>query len=123
MSTNNPMRPVGDKCPAKSKQTGGPCGQAAGHGTDHVGFGLCKFHGGSSPGGRKQAEGLEAAWRQRLADEIDPSLNTVVGIRDELAVEPRVRLAAARDLLDRAGVREVGDSVGDVEIVIRWPER
>jgi hypothetical protein len=29
------------------------CKQAAGAGTDHVGFGYCKFHGGNTPAGKK----------------------------------------------------------------------
>ena len=58
------------KCPATNRQ-GLPCGMAAGYGTDHVGVGLCKHHGGSTPGGRKQAVTLEAArqvevWGGRL---------------------------------------------------------
>ena len=44
---------------------------AAGHGTDHVGAGLCKFHGGSTPAGRKNGAKLLAArqieaWGGRL---------------------------------------------------------
>lgn len=46
------------KCPSHSKQTGKQCGQPLGAGTDHLGHGLCEFHGGKSPGGRKQAERL-----------------------------------------------------------------
>ena len=124
MSTGNPMsRPVGEKCPATSKQTKGPCGQAAGHGTDHVGFGLCKWHGGLSPGGKVQAERLEQAWRERLEREIDPSLDTVVGIRDDTTVDPRVRGAMAKDLLDRAGVKVSPDETDiNIDITIEWPE-
>jgi len=40
-------------CGAKSKQTGQPCKQRAGWGTDHVGTGRCKLHGGRSPGAPK----------------------------------------------------------------------
>lgn len=43
-------------CHAKSKQTQRQCRKPAGWGTDHVGTGLCRFHGGKSPGGRKQAQ-------------------------------------------------------------------
>lgn len=49
-----------NRCPAHSKQSGKQCGNRAGKGTDHVGTGLCKNHGGRSPGGRKQAQNLEA---------------------------------------------------------------
>jgi len=49
------------RCPAKSKTTGKPCALGAGHGTTHRGFGLCKYHGGNSPGGTKQGQRLMAA--------------------------------------------------------------
>lgn len=38
------------------KKDGTPCKHRAGHGTDHVGFGKCKFHGGTSPSGKVHAE-------------------------------------------------------------------
>ena len=38
------------KCGAKTRAGGGhPCGRMAGHGTNHLGQGKCKYHGGSSP--------------------------------------------------------------------------
>lgn len=37
------------------KRRGGTCQQPAGAGTDHLGSGRCKFHGGSSPAGKKFA--------------------------------------------------------------------
>ena len=37
------------KCGAKTK-AGTPCKLTAGHGTDHVGAGKCKLHGGASDG-------------------------------------------------------------------------
>lgn len=42
------------RCGAKTR-SGGRCGQAAGLGTDHLGVGRCKWHGGASPAGRKAA--------------------------------------------------------------------
>lgn len=48
-----PRRRALPKCTAHSKQTGQPCRLAAGYGTDHVGVGNCRFHGGNSPNGRK----------------------------------------------------------------------
>lgn len=43
------------------KKSGGTCGNAAGKGTDHLGYGHCKHHGGNSPGGVKMAD-REAAY-------------------------------------------------------------
>lgn len=36
-------------CGATAKSTGKPCKRPAGWGTDHVGFGRCKLHGGATP--------------------------------------------------------------------------
>lgn len=47
-------------CPGTSRQTHKPCRLGAGHGTDHVGFGFCKFHGGSTPNGAKHAAKIQA---------------------------------------------------------------
>ena len=61
-------------CPGHNRQ-GNPCGNTAGKGTDHVGWGLCRSHGGSSPGGIQQAIRLEAEVKAlKLGDElpVDP---------------------------------------------------
>lgn len=42
------------KCGAKGR-SGKPCGRPAGWGTDHVGVGRCKMHGGSTPTHRRGA--------------------------------------------------------------------
>lgn len=47
-------KPAPKRC-ARPTRAGGTCKQAAGFGTDHVGTGACKFHGGSSPTGRAAA--------------------------------------------------------------------
>lgn len=48
-------------CGARNKQTGDPCQHHAGWGTTHLGYGLCKMHGGSTPTHKKRAAMLEAA--------------------------------------------------------------
>lgn len=123
-------RPTDQKCEARitgsagDKPAGSPCGNPAGYKTDHLGFGRCHLHGGATPNGVKAAEKEAAAWRARLEAEIDPSLNTVVGLRDDTTVEPRTRLAASKDLLDRAGVKVAeGEVAPTVNIVVNWPER
>jgi len=42
-----------DECNARKTDGSGYCGQTAGWGTDHVGHGRCKYHGGDSPNGDK----------------------------------------------------------------------
>ncbi len=44
-----------DKCGAKLKHTDGFCTKDAGWGTDHVGAGSCRLHGGMTPVGIKSA--------------------------------------------------------------------
>jgi len=48
--TTLPMREPTETCNAVNR-SGGYCSLQAGFGTDHVGTGRCKFHGGASPGG------------------------------------------------------------------------
>jgi hypothetical protein len=47
-------------CDARTR-SGGLCKLSAGSGTDHLGAGQCRFHGGSTPNGRKHAAKLQAA--------------------------------------------------------------
>lgn len=56
------QREVHPLCGAKKKD-GTRCRAFAGQGTDHHGTGQCKFHGGSTPNGRKHALALEAKQR------------------------------------------------------------
>lgn len=48
-------QPSKPKCGAKNR-TGGTCGKPSGWGTNHVGIGKCRFHGGNTPNGKKSAE-------------------------------------------------------------------
>ena len=108
--------PVGELCGSKKKQGTGTCTKPAGWGTDHVGFGNCKLHGGASPNGVKHAEKQEAAWRQRLADELDPSVKYMADVRDDDTEKTRERLAAAGKLVD-TGVKVLDDS-GDTQVTV-----
>ncbi|NUC71696.1 hypothetical protein HTZ84_05130 [Haloterrigena sp. SYSU A558-1] len=49
--------PVEGKCNYHPTQDGGYCGQKAGMGTDHLGEGYCKYHGGCSTGGAREGAG------------------------------------------------------------------
>lgn len=46
----------GSRCGARKRQGEGTCEQPAGWGTDHVGIGYCKLHGGKTPGHAKSAQ-------------------------------------------------------------------
>ncbi|MFC6825686.1 hypothetical protein [Halopelagius fulvigenes] len=49
--------PVDGNCNYHPTQDGGYCGQRAGMGTDHLGEGYCKYHGGAAPGGAREGAG------------------------------------------------------------------
>jgi hypothetical protein len=49
-----------ERCGAKKKRGGGPCKLPAGHGTDHVGIGKCRRHGGNTPNHQASAEKVMA---------------------------------------------------------------
>lgn len=58
------------------KKNGEECKLRAGHGTEHVGRGTCKLHGGNSPSHVAKAqreEAVEAVERYGLAVEVDPN--------------------------------------------------
>lgn len=52
-------RAHGARCLGTNRK-GGPCGNASGYKTNHVGYGNCHFHGGSSPHGLQYARQLAA---------------------------------------------------------------
>ncbi len=70
----NPKQPHKKICGAKAKSTGEPCKLVAGYGTDHLGEGRCKFHGGASKGpGKKNKNAVstgeyETIWLETLDD-------------------------------------------------------
>lgn len=77
MTTEPDQVDDGPKCGAKKHQGDGRCGQTAGWGTDHVGYGPCKLHGGNTPTVRRGAERqrLEAEARElfgQLAPDVEP---------------------------------------------------
>jgi hypothetical protein len=65
---------AGETCGA-IKSNGEPCIKPKGWGTEHPGFGRCKFHGGASRNGNKAAIREQAA---SLATEVDIEPNEVL---------------------------------------------
>lgn len=55
---------VTPRCGAKNRK-GGTCSLTAGHGTEHLGIGRCKFHGGAAP--QAQAAGKRELQRRAAA--------------------------------------------------------
>ena len=74
-SKNSQNETHNQKCGAKAKSTGEPCQLPAGFGTDHVGEGRCKFHGGCNTGpkdntGNKNAR-KHGAYETIIRDQLD----------------------------------------------------
>lgn len=72
------------ECGRNRKKGLGPCRRPAGWGTDHAGFGACKFHGGASPSGKKFAakQALQyAAVTAGIPRDVDPAQ----GLMEEIA--------------------------------------
>jgi hypothetical protein len=112
------MQPCG-----ASNRDGSVCKHQAGWGTDHAGFGKCKQHTGSTPGGVKAAAKERAAWQQRILDEIDPSLSVLVQLRNDEDVAPRDRIAAAKWFADKAVELDAGAGglTVNIAVVAEWP--
>jgi hypothetical protein len=60
-------------CNARTR-AGGTCRLAAGHGTDHVGFGRCRLHAGNTPSGRARRTVSERAGPPQIFSRARPNL-------------------------------------------------
>jgi hypothetical protein len=94
-----------------SKQTGARCRAFVAQG-----FPVCKWHGGRAPQ-------VQRAAADRIRDLVDPSLNRIQKtIADD--DNPALALAAARDILDRAGLKptEKIQTTGDSTIRVEYAD-
>lgn len=80
--------PMSQRCSATSKAKGVQCGRSA-----IPGGTVCGYHGGRAPQVKRKAE-------ERLRALVDPALGALGELVRQKKVPP-VRLAAARDILDR----------------------
>jgi hypothetical protein len=91
MTAPAPMK-AKPKCGSPKRQGDGTCTRPAGWGTDHVGAGRCKLHGGCSPSGKKAAAKqilTATADEMGLSLEVEPhelALATVHSVAGSLAV-------------------------------------
>ena len=86
------LLPSGQLCTAHSSRTGKPCQRPPVKGTN-----VCWHHGGGSPQ-------VVAAAKRRLMMQSDRMGALLMQIAEDESMPPAVRLAAIRDVLDRAGV-------------------
>ena len=121
-------------CDADKSRGRGKCEQPAGYGTEHLGFGRCKYYGGNAPSGkvtaaREQAESI----RRTLigtgysADDVDPGTILLEELARTMAVvrwyeEMIAGDEAAQDDMEsmglepgRAGGYAMGSAVIDIE--------
>lgn len=106
-----------------TKRNGQPCTQRAGYGTEHVGIGKCKFHGGCTPNHQKAAEtelakravrtyGLDQEvdpWTA-LLDEIARTNGHVMWLRDQIAdLEPSELISGTLSIEEKTGGGPTGD--------------
>jgi len=121
-------------CGATSKQTGEPCQNVAGKGTDHVGYGRCKFHGGNSPHGRRfaylqmaQADAISLAapididpmnallWCVRIAAGEVAYFTMQVSLLSKTEIQGPVVSTKTRPRKGEYGMEEHGDEVTEIE--------
>lgn len=109
------------RCPLKAmsvpdcggtNRRGDPCGNPAGKGTDHLGFGNCSSHGGSTRNGRKHAVSQQA--RAELArlnlPPVDDPLSALAAVTAEV-IGWKDQMAGLVNKL--ASVRYEGDGMGE----------
>ncbi len=94
-------QPIEGRCGA-AKRDGDPCRKQPMRGTNR-----CRLHGGASPQAQRRA-------RERIRDAADHAAAALIGFMENADVPWPTRLAAARDLLDRADV--TGKTVVEVEM-------
>ena len=95
-----------EKCNAVKTDGSGHCQQPAGFGTDHVGHGRCKYHGGSTPNQEKNiigeledaAEDAAIAYKLRLKH-----VRQMVEAGEHQAVDWQELDRLARTAFDRTG--------------------
>lgn len=108
-----------ERCGAKAKSTGKPCGRPAGAGTDHPGVGRCSRHGGSSP--RAQVAGIVELARRDAA-----VMGRPLDIDPHEALLECIRIAAGevQYASDRIAELDPADAVGPVitttERPLKW---
>lgn len=95
------------KCIAVSSRTGNPCNNSPMRGGN-----VCRMHGGAAPQVRRRAA-------ERIALASDKAAAQLFAFMTDVAIPPAVRLAATKDLLDRAQV--TGKTTVEIEVPV-WQQ-
>lgn len=118
---DDPWLVVEGRCNARKTDGSGVCRHGAGWGTDHVGFGSCRKHGGSTPNGAKSAHKereqkilgpILEHYQARIGDHPDPFEGMLEVVRFGWAW---LRMLEARvaELTDAEGGLFAPDHAGD----------
>lgn len=106
------------KCGAKTR-AGGKCQLQAGHGTDHIGTGRCRLHGGASKGAPKGNKNAlkHGIYSKLFTDsEIDEAKQMQGSIENELAIA-RLQLLNLLKIMRKYGDNPILDKVEEKTIV------
>lgn len=103
-----PQQTVRKRCGAKNRNSDKPCKMAAGWGTDHPGFGQCRYHAGSTP------NGVMSAVKEELTERV--VMGVQVDITPQEALLVCVRIAAGEVAYATMKVQELAEeeAVGPV---------
>lgn len=121
MNGDQPVSSTGrPQCGAKTR-SGGRCKRGAGAGTDHVGVGSCKHHGGSTPSGRAAAQ-KQIAMREvetyGLPVDIDPHTALLEELHRTAGhvawLNDKVRSLKDDELNEDGRVKRAGNMIGPV---------
>lgn len=80
-----------------------------------LGSAVCRMHGGAAPQVRARAQ-------QRILEASDKAAYALVQMLQDEKIPPAVRLGAARDLLDRAGLTSKQELTLDVKVEKNWED-
>ena len=106
------------KCGAKTR-AGGKCQLQAGHGTDHIGTGRCRLHGGASKGAPKGNKNAlkHGIYSKLFTDsEIDEAKQMQGSVENELAIA-RLQLLNLLNIMRKYGDNPILDKVEEKTIV------
>ena len=106
------------KCGAKTR-AGGKCQLQAGHGTDHIGTGRCRLHGGASKGAPKGNKNAlkHGIYSKLFTDsEINEAKEMQGSIENELAIA-RLQLLNLLKIMRKYGDNQILDKVEEKTIV------
>ena len=105
-----------------TERKGDPCTHDLGWGTNHSGAGNCKFHGGSSPTGKKsgQAKILDAEVRQLLGlNEWEPITDPYFALADHAGKSAALEAIMHQKVEELTSLKQYGGEFGDrLDVVI-----